>query len=167
MASTFPTESASSALLDCVLEDNPWPDYLLRRALLEDDGRLLFSVVIERMGDLFEPRLCDTYARLFARVIELLRPEMKAIDLLNRYERVRQIRPCSHRNVQNVFVLSRVTLGADIAITSVILDALKRRFPRRRYTWWVPGKIRNCSRRIRVFSTCHIRIRARGVCWSG
>jgi hypothetical protein len=81
------------------------------------------------MGDLFEPRLCDTYARLFARVIELLRPEMKAIDLLNRYERVRQIRPCSHRNVQNVFVLSRVTLGADVAVTSVILDALKRRFP--------------------------------------
>jgi hypothetical protein len=129
LASTFPTESASSALLDCVLGDNPWPDYLLRRALLEDDGRLLFSVVIERMGDLFEPRLCDTYARLFARVIELLRPEMKAIDLLNRYERVRQIRPCSHTNVQNVFVLSRVTLGADVAVTSVMLDALKRRFP--------------------------------------
>ena len=31
--------------------------------------------------------------------------------------------------VQNVFVLSRVTLGADVAVTSVVLDAAKKRFP--------------------------------------
>jgi ADP-heptose:LPS heptosyltransferase len=30
---------------------------------------------------------------------------------------------------RRVFVLSRVTLGADVAVTSVILDAAKRRFP--------------------------------------
>jgi ADP-heptose:LPS heptosyltransferase len=30
---------------------------------------------------------------------------------------------------RTVFVLSRVTLGADVAVTSVILDAAKRRFP--------------------------------------
>jgi hypothetical protein len=30
-----------------------------------------------------------------------------------------------------VFVLSRVTLGADVAVTSVLLDAAKRRFPKR------------------------------------
>ena len=50
MASTFQTESAASAeLLTCILEGNPWPDYLLRRALIEDEGRQLFSVVIERL----------------------------------------------------------------------------------------------------------------------
>ena len=32
--------------------------------------------------------------------------------------------------VTRVFVLSRVTLGADIAVTSSVLDAAKRRFPR-------------------------------------
>jgi hypothetical protein len=32
--------------------------------------------------------------------------------------------------VDTVYVLSRVTLGADIKITSVILDAMKRRFPK-------------------------------------
>lgn len=129
MASTSPTESASSELLACILEGNPWPDYLLRRALIEDEGRLLFSVVIERLGDLFEPHLCDSYARLFARVVELLRPDTKAIDLLNRYERVRKVRPCQKKIVRSVFLLSRVTLGADVAVTSVLLQALRKRFP--------------------------------------
>ena len=130
MASTFQTESSASAeLLTCILEGNPWPDYLLRRALIEDEGRQLFSVVIERLGDLFEPALCDEYASLFTRVVELLRPEWKGSDLLSRYERVRRIRRCEHTNVRDVFVLSRVTLGADVAVTSVILDALQRRFP--------------------------------------
>ena len=73
-------------------------------------------------------RLCDEYARLFARVIELVTPQMRASDLVERYQRVRQPRICSQEPSQ-VFVLSRVTLGADIAVTSIVLDAAKRRFP--------------------------------------
>jgi ADP-heptose:LPS heptosyltransferase len=96
---------------------------------VEDEGRSLFSVVIERLADLFEPRFCDVYARLFTRVVELLKPEIKAADLLARYERVREVRPCKRRLVRNIFVLSRITLGADIAVTSVVMDALRRRFP--------------------------------------
>jgi hypothetical protein len=129
LASTCPTESASSELLACILGAEPWSDALLRRALVEDEGRSLFSVVIERLADLFEPRLCNEYARLFARVVELLRPDVKTVDLLARYERVREVRRCKKRLVRNIFVLSRVTLGADVAVTSVIMDALRRRFP--------------------------------------
>ena len=33
--------------------------------------------------------------------------------------------------LERVYVLSRVTLGADVAVTSVMLDAAKRRYPRR------------------------------------
>ena len=33
------------------------------------------------------------------------------------------------RRVETVYVLSRVTLGADIKITSTMLDAMKKRFP--------------------------------------
>jgi ADP-heptose:LPS heptosyltransferase len=40
-----------------------------------------------------------------------------------------------------VFVLSRVTLGADVAVTSVLLDAAKRRFPRA--TIWFAGSRKN------------------------
>ena len=51
-----------------------------------------------------------------------------------------------------VYVLSRITLGADVAVTSVLLDAAKRRYPE------AEDRIRraaknglNCSRPIRAF----------------
>ena len=49
---------------------------------------------------------------------------------------------------QQVFVLSRVTLGADVAVTSIVLDAAKRRFPERAIsTSSDREKIGSCSRR--------------------
>jgi ADP-heptose:LPS heptosyltransferase len=122
-------ESTSAArLLQCCLEGAPWSDELLRDALNEEDGRAFFRLVVERLADLFEPRLCDEYARLFCRVIELARPALNAAQLLNRYESIRRARHCGH-DPKRVFVLSRVTLGADVAVTSIVLDAAKKRFP--------------------------------------
>ncbi len=46
-----------------------------------------------------------------------------------RYRRVRQVRKFAGGEVNRVFVLSRVTLGADVAVTSVALAAAKERFP--------------------------------------
>lgn len=123
MAST----SAAELLQRC-LDGERWTDDLLRAALEEEDGRAFFRVVVERLGDLFEPRLCDAYAHLFARVLELTNPNLLAPDLIARYERVRRVRVCN-RDPKHVFVLSRVTLGADVAVTSIALDAAKRRFP--------------------------------------
>jgi len=85
--------------------------------------------VAEGLADRFEPALCDTYARLFSEAIAAVEPGFDAAALLARYRRVRQPRVFGCGAVRNVFVLSRVTLGADVAITSVILDAAKRRFP--------------------------------------
>src|SRR5207248_3184510 len=48
--------------------------------------------------------------------------------LVAHYERVRRTRPILGEPAR-VIVLSRVTLGADVAVTSVLLDAAKRRFP--------------------------------------
>ncbi len=127
MASTS-AGSASAELLAYCLSGERWPDSLLRKALAENDGRDLLRIVVERLGDLFEPTLCDTYARLFTRVIELLKPELSAVDLLERYERVRKPRACD-REPATVYVLSRITLGADVAVTSIVLDAMKQRFP--------------------------------------
>jgi ADP-heptose:LPS heptosyltransferase len=121
--------SASEELLKYCLAGEEWPDSLLRAALAEQEGRALLRIVVERLGDLFEPALCDTYARLFTRVIEMIRPEFSAGELNDRYWRVRQPRVCSHEPGV-VYVLSRVTLGADVAVTSIVLDAAKRRFPR-------------------------------------
>jgi ADP-heptose:LPS heptosyltransferase len=111
-------------------------DDLIERALDEDDPftaiaatRALFGIVIEQLGDLFEPALCDVYARLFSHVIAWALPEYDAQELFLRYGRVRQVRPFPGGEVRRVFVLSRITLGADVAVTSVALAAAKHRFP--------------------------------------
>ena len=94
----------------------------------EAASRALFRDVIEPLADRFEPALCDRYVRMFAPIIEELYPDLRASELIARYERVRRVRPVS-QNPGRVFVLSRVTLGADVAVTSVVLDAAKKRWP--------------------------------------
>jgi len=110
-------------LLDYCLRGEEWPAELLDRAIAVDDGRALFTVVVERLGDLFEPRLCDAYRHLFTQVIERVAPDLSP--------RVRCSRAMAEapRSVNRVYVLSRVTLGADAAVTSAMLDAAKRRYP--------------------------------------
>jgi hypothetical protein len=98
-------------------------DDLLDRALAVDEGRAFLSIVVERLGDLFEPRLCDVYEELFIRVIRKVFPE-----LMPRVRRL-QIAATPPNSAERVYVVSRVTLGADVAVTSVLLDAAKRRYP--------------------------------------
>ncbi len=114
---------ACRKLLECCLRGQPWTSELLDRAIAVDEGRALLSIVVERLGDLFEPRLCETYDRLFTEVIARIAPELMP--------RVRTA-PAARKapgSVSRVYVLSRVTLGADVAVTSVLLDAAKRRYP--------------------------------------
>ena len=87
--------TSAAKLLQCCIDGDPWADALLRDALNEEGGRAFFRIVVERLGDLFEPRLCNEYARLFARAIEIARPEMKADDLLRRYVSIRRPRRCA------------------------------------------------------------------------
>ena len=123
MASTSCNERAES-LLDSCLRGAVWPPELLRGLVDDDCSEALFRVVAEGLADRFEPALCDIYAALFA---EAIAPGESAA-LVERYRRVRIPRAVEGRP-RRVFVLSRVTLGADVAVTSVILDAAKRRFP--------------------------------------
>ncbi len=88
----------------------------------------LFGILVEGLADRFEPRLCDDYAAIFSQVAARAIPQCKAADLYARYQRVRQPRICL-LDPERVVVLSRVTLGADIAVTSVLLEAVKHRFP--------------------------------------
>lgn len=146
-----PASELAHQILNACLNEGTWPartlDALIERALDEGDlflataaTRALFGIVIERLGDLFEPALCDVYARLFSYVIARAMPEYSPAELLVRYRRVRQVRKFSCGEVQNVFVLSRVTLGADIAVTSVALAAAKERFPEARIHFVGPAK---------------------------
>jgi hypothetical protein len=129
LGSTF-----SEQLLGDCLRGEEWPSELLDRAIQEDDGRALLSIVVERLGDLFEPRLCDAYERLFTEVVRRVAP-----DLLPRL-RKRVVTPPAPARTDVVYVLSRVTLGADVAVTSVMLDAAKRRYPDARIVFLGPRK---------------------------
>jgi ADP-heptose:LPS heptosyltransferase len=114
-------------VLDACLAGNP-PKELPRALAEEPCGRYLFGVLAEGLADRFEPALCDDYARLFAQAIAYTREGYPPEALVSHYERVREVRPAAGAP-RRVFVLSRVTLGADIAVTSVVLDAAKQRFP--------------------------------------
>ena len=133
MASTSCNELAAELLAIC-LNGERWPDAFLDKLTTLDCSDAFFRVVVERLADLFDPRYCDTYADLFSEVIARSMPDQKAADLRARYDRVRWPRKFQGdaRRVETVFVLSRVTLGADVAVTSVLLDAAKRRFPKAR-----------------------------------
>ncbi len=113
--------------LDLCVSGNP-PKELPRALAAEPCGRHLFGTLVEGLADRFEPALCDAYARLFSQAIALAREGVHPALLVARYERVRRVRPVSGKP-RRIFVLSRVTLGADIAVTSVLLAAAKRRFP--------------------------------------
>ncbi|MBV9674706.1 MAG: hypothetical protein JO185_00110, partial [Acidobacteriaceae bacterium] len=139
MASISAVELAQQIIDDC-LRDGTWSnralDALIERALDETDEfvaraatRAFFSIVIERLADLFEPSLCEIYVRLFTRVIARAIPDYDADDLVVRYRRISHARRFPGGDISRVFVLSRVTLGADVAVTSVVLAAMKKRFP--------------------------------------
>ena len=60
-------------------------------------------------------------------------------ELVARYERVRRTRRAACEPTP-VLVLSRVTLGADVAVTSVLLAAAKQRFPKAEIVFAGPRK---------------------------
>ena len=126
----------------------------LPRALSEEPcGRALFGILAEGLADRFEPALCDAYARLFSQAIAFARPDVDAGALVARYERVRRPRPILGKP-RRVFVLSRVTLGADVAVTSVLLAAAKRRFPHAEIVFVGPAQeLRAVRRRSRTSAT--------------
>lgn len=128
MENTSAEQLAQHLLAHC-LESRPWPEQLLDELVTQGGDRELFRIVVERLADLFEPRLCRVYAGLFAEVIAR-RTGLHADHMVARYERIRRSRKLDRdpQSIDNVFVLSRVTLGADVAVTSIILDAAKKCF---------------------------------------
>jgi ADP-heptose:LPS heptosyltransferase len=120
-------KALAQEVLELCLAGTP-PKELPRALASETCGPHLFGILAEGLGDRFEPRLCDDYARLFAQAISYAREGYPPPMLISRYERVRQVRPAVGKP-HRIFVLSRVTLGAEVAVTSVLLAAAKKRFP--------------------------------------
>jgi hypothetical protein len=132
------TCETAQRLLESLLGGQPWPRAWLAE-LIENESPALFSVLAEGLSDRFEPRLVEVYTEVFSEVIAAVLPERQPAALVERYHRVRRPRRIGGEP-RTVFVLSRVTLGADVAITSVVLDAVKRRCPRARIVLVGPRK---------------------------
>jgi hypothetical protein len=147
--SSVSTEALAGEILECSVANREWrPDVLgelTRRAISESPeiarpaNRIFFREVVERNCDLFDPAATEGYARLFAHVIAQVLSQYSAAELLLRYRRVRQVRRYTGEP-KRVCVLSRVTLGADVAVTSVVLAAAKRRFPEAEICFAGPAK---------------------------
>jgi ADP-heptose:LPS heptosyltransferase len=120
------SELAADVLERCVAGDPP--QHLAPELTEEPCAKALFGVLVEGLADRFEPALCDVYARLFAQAVARVHPEQEPGSLVARYERVRRVRPVGFEP-RRVVVLSRVTLGADVAVTSVLMAAATLRFP--------------------------------------
>lgn len=136
MASISPNPTAERVLAQCIAGE-PWSKEDVHA--IRSDASLI-RVVAEGLADRFEPQLCEVYTDIFSWVLAEEARDLNAKDLLDRYRRVRRPRLYAGKSpdtIRDVYVLSRVTLGADIAVTSVIIDGLKRRF--RNATVWLIG----------------------------
>ncbi|MEK6287658.1 MAG: glycosyltransferase family 9 protein [Acidobacteriota bacterium] len=115
-------------------------------AVAEGATRAVFTSLVEPLADSFEPDAVKLYNRAFAQVIQICRRDARAAalddqlqkfgllsedDLIARAETLRIVSGLTvpRGSLRRVIVLSRVTLGADVAITSVIIERLKRDFP--------------------------------------
>ena len=117
-------------------------------ALAEPGRRATFPLLIERLSDSFDPRFCALYDRAFAQMISICRrlPSAGRFDaalkrfglgseaaILKRKSLLRSRPPmldaAAQATVKKVIVPSRVTLGADVAVTSVVLQKARDVFP--------------------------------------
>jgi ADP-heptose:LPS heptosyltransferase len=113
----------------------------------EPATRAFFTSLVEPLADSFHPAGVSLYNRLFSQLIEQSRNAIPDLDrelrsaglesearILSRAESLRRSERLrmsfeEKRRITRVIVLSRVTLGADVAITSRVIDRAKREFP--------------------------------------
>lgn len=128
----------------------------LAKAALSEDASdankatsLLFRRVIEPLCDSFSEADAKTYRRAFAQILmiaragkrcEALNRELAADGILSEGELLERVPEnpawaldaAERSRIRSVFVLSRLTLGADVAITSIILHRAREAFPHAR-----------------------------------
>ncbi|MGH9836222.1 MAG: glycosyltransferase family 9 protein [Blastocatellia bacterium] len=120
----------------------------------------LFPALVERLNDSFDPAACKLYDRIFAQVIDFYRrlPEAREFDqalrnfglmnetaLLTRKSRISNPQspiPNPRSQISKVLLLSRVTIGADVAVTSVIIARLRHLLLQAEFVLLGSGKLR-------------------------
>jgi len=119
-------------------------------AISQSASSAFFTKLVEPLADSFQPSAVSLYNRALAQIIQVCRRDPRAadldreltdfgltseVDLFARAERLRRSYQSinvadSALSIKRIIILSRVTIGADIAVTSVVIDRMKREFPR-------------------------------------
>jgi ADP-heptose:LPS heptosyltransferase len=142
-----------SYLKDCHYEGD-YIDLLCEMTTISRDPKLnsiaaraLFRIIIESLCDEFEELQTETYNRVMTQVINFCRKLSAGKELdrsLNDFrihsrkdllERIQTIRMedrflTRHRDIKKILLLSRVTIGADVAVTSIIIQRLAELYPK-------------------------------------
>mgnify|MGYP006280465425 CR=1 FL=1 len=135
--------SVEERYIDLLCEMSTSPE---AQELNSQAARSLFGIIIESLCDEFEELQTMTYNQVMTRVIAYCRgipagrsldDELKRFQLFSRQdllERIIALRQKESglenpRRVQTAIILSRVTLGADVAITSVVIQRLQKALP--------------------------------------
>ncbi len=118
----------------------------------------LFPALVERLNDSFDPAACDRYDEVFTQVIEFFRrlpagrrldEALRRFDLFNAADLLARKRRLSlpasfdsSQPIKKILLLSRVTIGADVAVTSVLLAGLRQHFPQAEFVLLGSAKLR-------------------------
>ena len=148
-------QMASSFVDHCYYSDHYEPTYIqllcemamgLPDPAVNDLGAAALFGIIEELCDDYEDFQFDTYSRVMAQIIDYCRrlPQGRRLDdqlrafglddsedLLERARRVRRPPAAMSRQrpVDRVIVLSRVTIGAEVAIVSVMVQRILQAYP--------------------------------------
>jgi len=138
-------------LKDCRYEEE-YIELLCEMTTFSQDPQLdspgaqaLFGIIVETLCDDFEELQTDTYNRVMAQVISYCRkiPAGKDLDRTLKVfqihssehllERIKSVRANNNpmsadKSLRKILLLSRVTVGADVAITSIIIQRLVKIF---------------------------------------
>lgn len=114
----------------------------------------LFGGLVEPLNDGFTPAGRAAYARFFGRIVWRVATRTPTLltalvasgiiseaALLARHARVRAGSGTLPTEVRRIVVLSRVTIGADILLSSVVLQRLHQRFPQAELVLLGDGKL--------------------------
>ncbi len=114
----------------------------------------LFGGLVEPLNDGFTPAGRAAYARFFGRIVWRVvtrTPSLLAAlagagivseaALLTRHAQVRSVERRAPASARRIVVLSRVTIGADILLASVVLQRLHQRYPQAELVLLGDGKL--------------------------
>lgn len=125
-------------------------------AIQQEGIKGTFQLLVERLNDSFNPDYGPLYDHLFGEIVSFCRKQpagqeldqqlkkfhiYSTSDLFFRKESLKNVSPLPLKDpLKKIILLSRVTIGADVAVTSILLKRLKKRYPQAQLVFMASSK---------------------------